>query len=103
MEWDRSLARLRAAIRPEAVTTHTFWQVRGARSCATLDSRADHSESFMNHRYVRGASVLAGSLMFAPGFVGAQTSSISPAMQSQIRELYRTLIEAENSHDIEKV
>jgi hypothetical protein len=41
--------------------------------------------------------------MFAPGFVGAKTSSISPAMQSQIRELYRTLIEAENSHDIEKV
>jgi hypothetical protein len=41
--------------------------------------------------------------MFAPGFVGAQTSPISPAMQSQIRKLYRTLIEAENSHDIEKV
>jgi hypothetical protein len=41
--------------------------------------------------------------MFAPGFVGAQTSSVSPGMQSQIRELYRTLIEAENSHDIEKV
>jgi hypothetical protein len=41
--------------------------------------------------------------MFAPGFVGAQTSSVSPGMQSQIGELYRTLIEAENSHDIEKV
>jgi hypothetical protein len=41
--------------------------------------------------------------MFAPGFVGAQTAPISPAMQSQIRELYRTLIEAENSYDIEKV
>jgi hypothetical protein len=41
--------------------------------------------------------------MFAPGFVGAQTSSVSPGMQSQIREFYRTLIEAENSHDIEKV
>jgi hypothetical protein len=57
----------------------------------------------MNHRYVLGASALAGSLMFAPGYVGAHTSSVSPAMQSQIRELYRTLIEAENSHDIEKV
>jgi hypothetical protein len=56
----------------------------------------------MNHRYVLGAS-LAGTLMFAPGFVGAQTSSISRALQSQIRELYRTLIEAENGHDIEKV
>ena len=41
--------------------------------------------------------------MFAPGFVGAQTSSVSPGMQSQIGELYRTLIEAENSHDIGKV
>ena len=41
--------------------------------------------------------------MFAPGFVGAQTSSVTPGMQSQIGELYRTLIEAENSHDIEKV
>jgi hypothetical protein len=56
----------------------------------------------MNHRYVLGAS-LAGTLMFAPGFAGAQTSSISRALQSQIRELYRTLIEAENGHDIEKV
>jgi hypothetical protein len=57
----------------------------------------------MNHRYVLGASALAGSLMFAPGFVGAQPSSISRPMQSQIRELYRTLIEAENSRDIAKV
>jgi hypothetical protein len=57
----------------------------------------------MAHEYVLGASVLAGGLLFAPGFVGAQTSSISPAIQSQIRELYRTLIEAENNHDIGKV
>jgi hypothetical protein len=41
--------------------------------------------------------------MFAPGFIDAQTPPISPAKQSQIRELYRILIEAENSHDIEKV
>jgi hypothetical protein len=57
----------------------------------------------MNHGYVIGVSLLAASLMFAPDFVGAQASSVRPAMQSQIRQLYRTLIEAENSHDIEKV
>jgi hypothetical protein len=57
----------------------------------------------MNHRYVLGASALAGTLVLAPGFVGAQTSPIKPAMQSRIQELYRSLIEAENSHDIEKV
>jgi hypothetical protein len=57
----------------------------------------------MKFRHVLSASVLAAGLGFAPDVVGAKTSSIGAATPSQIRDLYRALIEAENSHDIEKV
>jgi hypothetical protein len=103
MERDRSPGRTRATIRPGAVKTHTLWQVRESFLIDYDASLADRSESSMNHGYVLGVSVLAVSLGFAPGVVGAKTSSISAATPPQIRELYRALIEAENNHDIEKV
>jgi len=49
-----------------------------------------------------GASLLATSLC-SGGVVGAKASSISAATTLQIRELYKSLIEAENNHDIERV
>jgi hypothetical protein len=52
---------------------------------------------------VLGASVLAAGLCSGPGVVSATTSSVSAATTSQIRDLYKSLIEAENNHDIEKV
>jgi hypothetical protein len=57
----------------------------------------------MNCRHVLGASVLAASMAVAPGVVGAKTAPTSAAAPSQIRQLYRALIDAENNHDIEKV
>ena len=48
------------------------------------------------------ASLLATILCFG-GVVGAKTSSTDEATTSQIRELYKSLIEAENNHDIERV
>ena len=49
-----------------------------------------------------GPSLLAASLC-SGGVVGAKTPPISIATTQQIRALYKSLIEAENDHDIERV
>jgi hypothetical protein len=61
-----------------------------------MGSLIDSSESFMKFAYLLGASVLAVGLCSGSGVVGAATTL-------QIRELYKSLIEAENSHDIERM
>ena len=57
----------------------------------------------MKFPYLLGASVLAACLCSESGVVGAKTSSVGAATTLAIRELYKSLIEAENNHDIEKV
>ena len=57
----------------------------------------------MNNRRVLAAVVLLAGLRVAPAALGAVPSPITSATESQIRELYANLIEAENAHDIEKV
>jgi hypothetical protein len=68
-----------------------------------MGSLTNSSENFMKFAYLLGASVLAAGLCSGPGVVGAKTSSIGAVTTLQIRELYKSLIEAENNHDIEKV
>jgi hypothetical protein len=56
----------------------------------------------LSTRHALTSALLAG-LGVASAALGADPSPIASATESQIRELYANLIEAENAHDIERV
>jgi hypothetical protein len=57
----------------------------------------------LNSRHVLATSALLAGLGVVSAALGVDPSPIASATESQIRELYANLIEAENAHDIEKV
>lgn len=57
----------------------------------------------MNAHRAIATSLLLATLAYLPMSVGAQEPSMGPKVETQIRELYRRLIEVENAHDIERV
>jgi hypothetical protein len=57
----------------------------------------------LNTRHVLATSALLAGLGAVSTALGVDPTPIASATESPIRELYANLIEAENSHDIEKV
>jgi hypothetical protein len=57
----------------------------------------------LNTRHVLATSALLAGLGVVSTALGVDPTPIASTTESQIRELYANLIEAENSHDIEKV
>src|SRR3984957_11618771 len=57
----------------------------------------------LNTRHVLSTSALLAGLGVVSAALAVDPSPIASATESQIRELYANLIEAENAHDIEKV
>jgi hypothetical protein len=57
----------------------------------------------LNNRHALATVMLLAGLQVASAALGADPSPITSVPESQIRQLYASLIEAENAHDIEKV